>query len=26
LPSEIISIEHFFDLEEITEKLSSSLL
>ena len=26
LPSEIIAIEHFFDLEEITEKLSKSLL
>ena len=26
LPSEIISIEHFFDLEEITEKLSAALL
>ncbi len=26
LPSEIIAIEHFFDLEEITEKLSKALL
>ncbi|MEO0027670.1 MAG: hypothetical protein RLZZ258_862 [Actinomycetota bacterium] len=26
LPSEIITIEHFFDLEEITNKLSKSLL
>ena len=26
LPAEIISIEHFFDLEEITGKLSKSLL
>ncbi|MEN9962512.1 MAG: hypothetical protein RIS66_925 [Actinomycetota bacterium] len=26
LPSEIVPIEHFFDLEEITAKLSASLL
>jgi PTS system ascorbate-specific IIB component len=26
LPSEVIAIEHFFDLEEITNKLSGSLL
>jgi PTS system ascorbate-specific IIB component len=26
LPSEVIAIEHFFDLEEITEKLSKALL
>ena len=26
LPAEIISIEHFFDLEEITTKLTKSLL
>ena len=25
LPAEVIAIEHFFDLEEITEKLSHSL-
>ena len=25
LPSEVIAIEHFFDLEEITQKLSGSL-
>lgn len=25
LPAEVIAIEHFFDLEEITEKLSRSL-
>ena len=26
LPSEVITIDHFFDLEEITKKLSASLL
>ena len=26
LPAEIISIDHFFDLEEITSKLTKSLL
>lgn len=26
LPSEIITIDHFFDLEELTKKLSASLL
>ena len=26
LPAEIISIDHFFDLEELTRKLSKSLL
>lgn len=26
LPSEVIAIEHFFDLEEISEKLSQALL
>jgi PTS system ascorbate-specific IIB component len=26
LPSEVIAIEHFFDLEEISEKLSAALL
>lgn len=26
LPSEVITIDHFFDLEEITAKLSDSLL
>lgn len=26
LPSEVIAIEHFFDLEEISEKLSKALL
>jgi PTS system ascorbate-specific IIB component len=26
LPAEIISIEHFFDLEELSTKLSASLL
>ncbi len=26
LPSEVITIDHFFDLEEITTKLSASLL
>ncbi|BDS48657.1 MULTISPECIES: PTS sugar transporter subunit IIB [Rhodoluna] len=26
LPSEVITIDHFFDLEEITTKLSDSLL
>jgi PTS system ascorbate-specific IIB component len=26
LPSEIIAIEHFFDLEEITQKLTKALL
>lgn len=26
LPAEVISIDHFFDLEEITAKLSKSLL
>ncbi len=26
LPSEVITIDHFFDLEELTKKLSASLL
>ncbi len=26
LPAEVIAIEHFFDLEEITRKLSATLL
>lgn len=26
LPAEVISIEHFFDLDEITTKLSATLL
>jgi PTS system ascorbate-specific IIB component len=26
LPAEIISIDHFFDLEELTKKLSKALL